>query len=59
MRNGFSRMMVGSLVIAGVVAIAACSTSNRDTNEAAGEVIARVAPIGGFANPLVFRPAPR
>jgi hypothetical protein len=27
--------------------------------EAAGEVIARVAPIGGFANPLVFRPAPQ
>jgi chorismate mutase-like protein len=27
--------------------------------EAAGEVITRVAPIGGFANPVVLRPAPR
>jgi chorismate mutase len=27
--------------------------------EAAGEVIARVAPIGGFANPVMLRPAPR
>jgi len=36
MRNRFSTILIGAVVVS---SLAACSTSNRDTNEAAGEVI--------------------
>ena len=53
MRNRFTTMMIGSCVVPGVMAIAACSTSNRDTNEAPGEVILRTTVDTANARPII------
>lgn len=55
MRNRFvvDAVRMSALLIVGMVAGSACSTSSRDTNEAAGEVVARAHPDTASAKPVV------